>query len=80
MWEMVIGANYSLVQMTTTSTWMQISLIIFSGFMFFAQIILLNMLITYMWDVYSKVRRSGARRGVTGCKLRPSGDSVACSG
>ena len=54
MWRAVLGQFN--VDWVWGSAWQQISVIIFSGFMFLVQIVLLNMLIALMREIYNKVR------------------------
>ena len=67
-WEMVVGGNYNLSGLLASGAWVVITLIVFSVFMFVTQILLLNMLIALMRDIYVKV---GPPEG-TGCMLNPA--------
>lgn len=54
MWRGVLGQFY--IDWALGSAWQQLSIIFFSVFMFIVQIILLNMLIALMRDIYQRVR------------------------
>ncbi len=57
MWQMVLG-HWDLTQLMEEGGWEAITLIIFSGFMFISNIVLLNSVIALMYDVYARVRAS----------------------
>ncbi len=52
---MTAGANYSLFTALYSNPWTQITIIVISLFLFITQILLLNMLIALMRDIYAKV-------------------------
>ena len=54
MWSAVLG-NWDFT-LAFASSWSQIAIILFSFFMFIVQILLLNMLIALMRDIYNDVR------------------------
>lgn len=61
-WKMCIGLNYDLTTLYTTGKWMQIGIIFFSVYIFITQIVLLNMLIAFMIDIYQKVSKTQVAR------------------
>jgi hypothetical protein len=59
---MAIGLNYDLTTMYTTGKWMQIGILFFSVYIFITQIVLLNMLIAFMIDIYTRVSKTQVAR------------------
>ena len=59
---MAIGLNYDLSTMYTTGKWMQIGILFFSVYIFITQIVLLNMLIAFMIDIYTRVSKTQVAR------------------
>mmetsp|Transcript_14469 Transcript_14469/g.31389 ORF Transcript_14469/g.31389 Transcript_14469/m.31389 type:complete len:1906 (-) Transcript_14469:1211-6928(-) len=58
MWKMVIGSYYQLDANMESGEWPEITLIIFSIFMFGVQIVMLNMLIALMSSIFNQVRNT----------------------
>lgn len=65
-WKMCIGLNYNLTTLYTTGKWMQIGIIFFSIYVFITQIVLLNMLIAFMIDIYQKVSKTQVAKFLQG--------------
>jgi len=57
LWQSMFG-QFSLDHMLTDGAWPEVSIVFFSGFLFIANIVLLNMLIVMMREIYVKVRET----------------------
>ncbi len=56
MWRAVLGQFY--IDWVWGSAWQELAIIFFSAFMFAVQILLLNMLIALMREVYNRVKNT----------------------
>ncbi|KAG1680624.1 hypothetical protein FOA52_015073 [Chlamydomonas sp. UWO 241] len=54
-WELTIASQFNLLSQLETGSWAIVAIIIFSVFMAFTQLVLLNMLIALMYDIYRRV-------------------------